>query len=469
MNLGTNEPPAPPPGPAPNGPARAAEGTAASEVRSVQGDRMTLGPGLGVIDAAHLVIAERFEAVARALEDLRESPHGVRETHALRVATRRADAAVVIFGPHIDSERAARARKRLRALRRAAGAVRACDVQEELLTAAERGTPDASGVAGASEAAVVAAELMLGRVQRWRERARRGLVKAREEYRPGRARRTGEKLARTAHGALGRIGTGVPAFRAGAGAATAGEAARVAVAAAAERFWQRVRHAEQPSAVATAEHNGGAGPQGFDEFEALHDMRLAGKRLRYIIEVMSVCLDEEAGESAISTLRKLQDRLGEVNDRHELAKRAHDAAAELGLSGGLAGGKTARAFVALSESLVASRDALLDDFENWWEAKRRKLELTLVKLASPPGLRSGSTARARAEDSERVSLTHALNEAIDNARSLLNEAEAQATRAAVVSKEVERPQDTAATRIPEIRTRPEATVAHHTGRQEAKA
>lgn len=406
---------------------------AGSERAGVEGaraggaERLTLGAGLGVIDAAHLVIGERFEAVARALEDLRESPHGVRETHALRVATRRADAAVVVFAPHLDAEKAGKARKRLRELRRAAGAVRACDVQEELLVAAERGTPDPSGVAGASEAAVVAAELMLGRVQHWREKARRGLVEARSDYKPGRARRAGETLVRTTHAALGRMGSGVPAFRAGAGASTAGEAARAAVNGSAMKFWGAVRFAENPP-PGSAEHGGAA----FDEFEALHDMRLAGKRLRYIIEVMSACLDEEACESAVSTLRKLQDRLGEVNDRHELAKRTHDAAAELGLSGGLAGGKTARAFVALSEALVASRDALLDDFETWWEHKRRKLELTLERLASPPGLRT--LPRERREDDSREktqqdSLVRELNEAIDNARALLDRAEARAAQA----------------------------------------
>lgn len=429
-------------------------------------ERLTLGAGLGVIDAAHLVIGERFEAVARALEDLRESPHGVRETHALRVATRRADAAVVVFAPHLDSEKAGKARKRLRELRRAAGAVRACDVQEELLVAAERGTPDPSGVAGASEAAVVAAELMLGRVQHWRERARRGLVEARSDYKPGRARRAGETLVRTAHAALGRMGAGVPAFRAGAGAAAAGEAARAAVNGSAMKFWGAVRFAENPP-PGSAEHGGAA----FDEFEALHDMRLAGKRLRYIIEVMSACLDEEACESAVSTLRKLQDRLGEVNDRHELAKRTHDAAAELGLSGGLAGGKTARAFVALSETLVASRDALLDDFETWWENKRRKLELTLERLASPPGLRS-LPREGREDDSrektQQDSLVRELNEAIDNARALLDKAEARAAQSPTD------PDARGETGLEPsaVQTRPgvaAAMIAHQQSRQEATA
>lgn len=434
-------------------------------LRSGVVERLTLGAGLGVIDAAHLVICERFEAVARALEDLRESPHGVRETHALRVATRRADAAVVIFAPHLDSEKADKARKRLRELRRAAGAVRACDVQEELLVAAERGTPDPSGVAGASEAAVVAAELMLGRVQHWRERARRGLVEARNNYKPGRARRAGERLVRTAHAALGRMGAGVPAFRAGVGAATAGEAARAAVNGSAMKFWGAVRFAESPP-PGSAERGGA-----FDEFEALHDMRLAGKRLRYIIEVMSACLDEEACESAVSTLRKLQDRLGEVNDRHELAKRTHDAAAELGLSGGLAGGKTARAFVALSEALVASRDALLDDFESWWENKRRKLELTLERLASPPGLRTVPRERrdgGEGEKTQQDSLVRELNEAIDNARSLLDKAEA---RAAQSPAELDA-SGNAGLEPSAVQTRPGAAAAmitHQQSRQEATA
>jgi CHAD domain-containing protein len=387
----------------PGGTERRPETGGGGEIRSRGSERLTLGPGLGIIDAAHLGLTERFEAVARALEDLHESPHGVRETHALRVATRRAAAALLVFGPHVDPARARKARRDLRELRRAAGAVRVCDVQEELLHAAERGTPDASGMVTADEAGVVAAELMLGRVQRWREKARRGLVEARENYRPTKARRAGEKLSQSAHMALGRVGgSGVPAFRMVSGASTAGDAARAAVNSASQRFWEAVRHAESSGDAL------GAG----GEFEALHEMRLAGKRLRYVVEVMSSCLDEEAGETAVSTLRKLQDRLGEVNDRHELAKRTQDAAAELGLSGGLAGGKTARAFVSLRESLVASRDALLDDFEVWWESKRRKLGVVLTRLGSRTG---GGALR----ESSNGSLASALNEAIDSARTLL--------------------------------------------------
>lgn len=380
-------------------------------------DRLALLADLGVIDAAGLMISERFEAVARALEDMRESPQGVRETHALRVATRRATAALTVFTPHLDPKRVKKAKRRLRVLRSAAGAVRACDVQEELLLAAEREP-------GHDESMAVAAELMLGRVQKWREAARRGLVAARERYRPGRARRTAERLIGTVHAALGRVdvasaagdGVGVAAFRRSAGARTALEVARAGIGLARRRFEDASR-AAAPMA----------------DFEALHEMRLAGKRLRYVIELMAPALDEESAESAVATLRKLQDRLGEINDRHELARRTESAARELGLR---EGGKTARAFAALRQALVASRDGLLDEFESWWcgpagagetddgagggsgSGKAAKLGRALDRLM---GLRAASPARGMGLGGRAASLDAALGEAIRSAEELMNQ------------------------------------------------
>ncbi|MFM9957986.1 MAG: CHAD domain-containing protein [Phycisphaerales bacterium] len=383
-------------------------------------DRVSLRPTLNVTDAAALVISERFEAVARALEDLHESPQGVRETHALRVSTRRATAALTVFAPQLDPKLARKAKQRLRALRAAAGAVRSCDVQEELLLAAERDPLH-------DEALVVAAELMLGRVQRWREKARHGLVEARENHRPRRARRTGERLIGTLHNALGRVHPAsaastegpartVPAFRHAAAAHTALEAARAGVSAARRRFEEARRHAE-PMA----------------DFEALHEMRLAGKRLRYVIELMAPALDEEPAESAVATLRKLQDRLGEVNDRHELARRTDAAATELGLR---PNGKTARAFATLRQTLVASRDTLLDDFEQWWSAdengtggKSIKLDRALDRLLgiaeSPRSQRATSVAPPNQPPSD--ALRQELGEAIENAAALVRHSPQEAS------------------------------------------
>ncbi|MBA2516888.1 MAG: CHAD domain-containing protein [Solirubrobacterales bacterium] len=49
------------------------------------------------------------------------------------------------------------------------------------------------------------------------------------------------------------------------------------------------------------------------EVEALHDMRIAAKRLRYILEVTGSCFGPYA-ETAVKAVKELQDLLGELHD-----------------------------------------------------------------------------------------------------------------------------------------------------------
>jgi CHAD domain-containing protein len=49
------------------------------------------------------------------------------------------------------------------------------------------------------------------------------------------------------------------------------------------------------------------------EVEALHDMRIAAKRLRYILEVTGTCFGPYA-ETAVKSVKELQDLLGELHD-----------------------------------------------------------------------------------------------------------------------------------------------------------
>ncbi|MDQ3740404.1 MAG: CHAD domain-containing protein [Actinomycetota bacterium] len=50
-----------------------------------------------------------------------------------------------------------------------------------------------------------------------------------------------------------------------------------------------------------------------DEVEALHDMRIAAKRLRYVLEVTEPCFGPYAPEGRRRT-KELQDLLGEIHD-----------------------------------------------------------------------------------------------------------------------------------------------------------
>jgi CHAD domain-containing protein len=65
-----------------------------------------------------------------------------------------------------------------------------------------------------------------------------------------------------------------------------------------------------------------------DEVVALHDMRIAAKRLRYILEVGAPCFGPYAA-GAIGRLKELQDVLGEIHDCDEFAPRVEEHATRL--------------------------------------------------------------------------------------------------------------------------------------------
>jgi hypothetical protein len=62
--------------------------------------------------------------------------------------------------------------------------------------------------------------------------------------------------------------------------------------------------------------------------QELHDMRIAAKRLRYVLEVMTPALGPAAADGA-KQAKKLQDALGEVHDCDEFAPRVEEHIAKL--------------------------------------------------------------------------------------------------------------------------------------------
>jgi CHAD domain-containing protein len=56
------------------------------------------------------------------------------------------------------------------------------------------------------------------------------------------------------------------------------------------------------------------------EVEALHDMRIAAKRLRYLFEIAEPCFGQLARDGA-KAARNLQDLLGEIHDCDVMAPR----------------------------------------------------------------------------------------------------------------------------------------------------
>jgi CHAD domain-containing protein len=62
--------------------------------------------------------------------------------------------------------------------------------------------------------------------------------------------------------------------------------------------------------------------------KALHDMRIAAKRLRYVLEVTSFCFGPYAS-TATKRAKELQDLLGEIHDCDEMLPRVRGVIAEL--------------------------------------------------------------------------------------------------------------------------------------------
>jgi CHAD domain-containing protein len=119
------------------------------------------------------------------------------------------------------------------------------------------------------------------------------------------------------------------------------------------------------------------------EVVALHDMRIAAKRLRYILEVTGACFGPYAA-TAVRLVKELQDLLGEIHDcdvqlpevaafLEELMEQ--DAAVAGASPGDLARTPNRRTYaglVALQVHLRARRRALFEDFLELWRDYERK-------------------------------------------------------------------------------------------------
>jgi CHAD domain-containing protein len=120
-----------------------------------------------------------------------------------------------------------------------------------------------------------------------------------------------------------------------------------------------------------------------EEIVALHDMRIAAKRLRYVLEVTGSCFGPYAA-NAVKQVKELQDLLGEIHDCDVqlpevaafLDERMEEDVAAAGASPrDLARAPNRRTYaglVALQVHLRARRRALFADFLETWRDLERK-------------------------------------------------------------------------------------------------
>jgi CHAD domain-containing protein len=234
-------------------------------------------------DAARRVLTVRLEVVRDFLPlALHEADGNPEHIHQLRVATRRAGAALRIFACCLPDKVLKKAKKRLRKVRRAAAAARDWDVF--LLSLLE-----------------------------WQPHQP-------AKQRPGLDFLIGYALAQrlAAQTRLQEIGKHYPfsfdRFLAETVVAVQGPASN----------WHTLSDLAEPlvrDLLAKLEEMAGGN---LNDYTQLHQVRIAGKRLRYAMEVLAGCFPAPFREQLYPAVSEMQEILGNANDSHVASERLHD-------------------------------------------------------------------------------------------------------------------------------------------------
>jgi len=283
--------------------------------------------------AAAETISIRLEAVGDRIDALQKSKGDeVDNVHQLRVGTRRAGAAIRIFASVLDDNRARKARRRLKRLRKAAGSVRDCDVHrirfhEMAAEGPKRLTP--------------ALRFLERTLNEERDAAMPGLLGTLEKIDSSRLQKDASKLRKSID----------------------------------ERLGGSLQSACRGTVPGLLQEIHEAAERDLDNVDNLHQLRIELKRLRYALEVFAPCFDDEEEQTLLSTLKELQDRLGEINDTQNIIARLRQS-----LDGLIAGEIIARPEedenairAGLSALLVESERAFAaahESFLRWWPGFR---------------------------------------------------------------------------------------------------
>jgi CHAD domain-containing protein len=228
-----------------------------------------------VADAARVVLSSRLDVVCRFLPLAAQKPNQDPEyVHQLRVGTRRSGAALRAFASALPRKLLKEMRNRLRSLRRAAADARDWDVFLAALPAAKPLT---------GETAQLALVFLTGYAYGARAAAQERLVAAANE--------SGASLATFTSGLVERIREPERAdSSASFGALAATQLGRL--------------FKEFNAAIA-------ANPTTPD---ALHALRIGGKRLRYAIEIFGECFPPAIRDVLYPTIERVQELLGVIQD-----------------------------------------------------------------------------------------------------------------------------------------------------------
>ncbi len=278
-----------------------------------------IGPAQPLMEVARRTLAARLDVVWHYVPLAAEAADETEEyVHQLRVSSRRAVAAIHVFFDLLPPRRRQSLSKALRRIRRAAGPARDEDVLAARLERRAAGNPES----GAGH--------LLIQVRLARQQAQQALVDVYQRLQEGNFPRRIQKLVEKVR------------WRETGPEPTFGEDAGLALA----------NHVVDLQEAAQADLSDPA---------TLHQLRIAGKHLRYAMEIFAPAFDEAFRQELYPQVERLQELLGEVND-HATAQRRF----ELWLSETVDDPLSATAL----ETMIAEEQAGLAEsqraFYHWW-------------------------------------------------------------------------------------------------------
>ncbi len=230
--------------------------------------------------AAKFALAVRLGAVRERLPAaVLQADADIENVHQLRVATRRAAAALRIFATCLPPRLAKQTRKALRGLRRSAGAARDWDVFLEMLDA-RLGRPDARHRPGLV--------YLLGYAGAQREIAQQHLQEAYDAKAEAFAECT-ELIAK-------HLDSARPAR-------------------------ETLRDLGAPMMTDLLRELETAARADLQSYESLHQVRILGKKLRYAMEIFESCFAAEFRQRYYPAVVEMQDILGLANDSYTARER----------------------------------------------------------------------------------------------------------------------------------------------------
>jgi len=275
-------------------------------------------PEVPAAEVAINAIRLRVQTVQEILpQAVHEYENDIEYIHQLRVACRRADATLKAFRPLLGGKSAA-LQKWLRRIRRAAGPARDIDVLLARMEKKQDGDPHRA--------------YLVARLSRQRCEAQKSLLQVEEKSRSG-------KFDRSLDRCLIRLGEQ--------------KTPRTLL----KEFAQKaLRKASRPVQQLAGTQN--------PTLEQLHELRIAGKRLRYTLEIFHGAFASGLRTELYPLVEKLQSRLGRMND-HATAQSLFQSL--------LVGMPVDSRAAYLARCIIQQHEAaelLRDEFLVWWTAER---------------------------------------------------------------------------------------------------